>query len=122
MEYSAKKQLKSFKYALKGIACCVGKEQNLTFHLFATAAVLAGGMFFHISKTEWMVISLCCGCVVAAELFNTAIEGLVDMVSPEWNAHAGRVKDIAAGAVLVLAFTSAVIGIIIFTPYITAIL
>jgi len=73
--------------------------------------------FFGITRTEWIVIILCIGVVIAAELFNTAIERLVDLVSPERHPIAGQVKDIAAGAVLVCAVAAAIIGIIIFLPY-----
>lgn len=118
MKYDSKKQIRSFGYAWKGIRQCVGREQNLGTHLVVTAAVIAAGILFGITRTEWMIIVLCIGVVIAAELFNTAIEKLVDLVSPEWNAVAGQVKDIAAGAVLVCAVAAAVIGGIIFIPYI----
>ena len=85
MKYSFKKQIRSFGYAWKGIRQCVGKEQNLSFHLITTAVVIAAGFFFGITRTEWIVIILCIGVVIAAELFNTAIEKLVDLVSPGGN-------------------------------------
>lgn len=118
MKYDCKKQIRSFGYAWKGICHCVGREQNLGTHLIVTVAVIAAGAFFGITRTEWMIIVLCIGVVIAAELFNTAIEKLVDLVSPEWNTIAGQVKDIAAGAVLVCAGAAAIIGGIIFIPYI----
>lgn len=117
MKYNFKKQLRSFGYAWKGIRQCVGKEQNLSFHLIATAAVIAAGFFFGITRTEWIIIVLCIGMVIAAELVNTAIEKLVDLVSPQRHPIAGQVKDIAAGAVLVCAVAAAIVGIIIFFPY-----
>ena len=119
MKYSLKKQIRSFGYAWKGIRQCVGKEQNLSFHLITTAVVIAAGFFFGITRTEWIVIILCIGVVIAAELFNTAIEKLGDLVSPERHPIAGQVKDIAAGAVLVCAVAAAIIGIIIFLPYLS---
>ena len=115
MKYDFKKQLRSFGYAWKGIRCCIGKEQNLSFHLIATAVVVIAGFVLGITRMEWMIIILCIGVVIAAELFNTAIEKLVDLVSPV----AGQVKDIAAGAVLVCAATAAIIGLIVFIPYLT---
>ncbi|MBE6288946.1 MAG: diacylglycerol kinase family protein [Bacteroidaceae bacterium] len=118
MSYSFKKQLKSFTFAWKGILTCAGHEQNITFHLIAAIIVLAAGFCFGISRTEWMVVMLCIGTVIAAELFNSAIERLVDMVSPEWEKIAGEVKDIAAGAVLVTAIAAAIVGIIVFLPYV----
>ena len=119
MRYDFKKQLRSFGYAWKGIRCCVGKEQNLSFHLIATVITVIAGFTFGISRTEWMIVLLCIGAVIAAELFNTAIEKLVDLVSPERHPIAGQVKDIAAGAVLVCAVAAAMVGLLIFTPYLT---
>lgn len=119
MRYDFKKQLRSFGYAWKGIRCCVGKEQNLSFHLIATVLVVIAGWQLDITRTEWAILLLCIGMVIAAELFNTAIEKLVDLVSPEQHPLAGQVKDIAAGAVLVCAATVAMVGLIIFVPYLT---
>lgn len=119
MHYDYKKQLRSFGYAWKGIRSCIGKEQNLSFHLLATPTVVAAGFLAGITRTEWMLVILCIGLVIAAELFNSAIEQLVNLVSPQRHPLAGRVKDIAAGAVLVCAATAAIVGLIIFVPYLT---
>lgn len=121
MRYDFKKQIHSFGYAWKGLRSCVGKEQNLSFHLITTAIVVVAGFYFNITRTEWMIILLCIGVVIAAELFNTAIERLVDLVSPQRHPIAGQVKDIAAAAVLVCAVAAAIIGLIIFIPYLTLI-
>ena len=120
MNYSFKKQMKSFTFAWKGILTCAGHEQNITFHLLAAIVVVVAGFIFHITHVEWMVVMLCIGTVIAAELFNSAIERLVDLVSPERNKIAGEVKDIAAGAVLVTAIAAAIVGLIVFLPYILA--
>lgn len=117
MHYDFKKQVRSFKYAWKGIASCVGKEQNLSFHLIATVVVVTMGFFFGITRMEWIAVVGCIGLVIAAELANSAIEKLVDLVSPTRHPLAGQVKDIAAGAVLVCAIASAIIGLIVFVPY-----
>ena len=117
MKYDLKKQLRSFGYAWKGIQSCVGKEQNLSFHLIAAMAVIKAGIVLGITRTEWIMVVMCIGTVIAAELFNTAIEKLVDLVSPERHPVAGQVKDIAAGAVLICAVAAAIIGLIIFIPY-----
>ena len=117
MKYDLKKQLRSFGYAWKGIQSCVGKEQNLSFHLIAAMAVIIAGIVLGITRTEWIMVVMCIGTVIAAELFNTAIEKLVDLVSPERHPVAGQVKDIAAGTVLICAVAAAIIGLIIFIPY-----
>ena len=119
MQYDLKKQLRSFGYAWKGIRCCVGKEQNLSFHLIAMVVTVIAGFLLEITRIDWMIVILCIGVVIAAELFNSAIEKLVALVSPERHPIAGQVKDIAAGAVLVCAATAAIIGLIVFIPYLT---
>lgn len=78
--------------------------------------VIAVGFFFGISKLEWLIIILVIGMVISAEIFNTSIEILTDLVSPEENKKAGRVKDLAAGAVLVSAIAAVVLGLLIFLP------
>lgn len=117
MRYDVRKQIRSFGYAWKGIRCCVGKEQNLNFHLIVTILVSATGWCFGISREEWMILFGCFGMVIAAELFNSAIERLVDLVSPQYHPLAGQVKDIAAGAVLVCAIAAVLIGCFLFYPY-----
>jgi len=118
MKYDYKKQLRSFKYAWQGIRACVGYEQNLDFHILVMVLVIIAGIVFSISPMEWVVVVLCFGMVISAELFNSAIERLTDIASPQWLPLAGKVKDIAAGAVLVTAIASAVVGLIIFVPYV----
>ena len=121
MKYDYKKQLRSFRYAWQGIRQCVGREQNLSFHLIVTVLVIGAGFVFGITPGEWTAICLCIGLVVSAELFNTAIERLVDLVSPQRHPLAGQIKDIAAGAVLVCALAAIAVGLIIFVPYLTRI-
>ena len=85
--------------------------------MIAAMAVIIAGIVLGITRTEWIMVVMCIGTVISAELFNTAIEKLVDLVSPERHPVAGRVKDIAAGAVLICAVAAAIIGLIIFIPY-----
>ena len=117
-KFSTQKRLKSFTYAWKGIGSFICKEHNAWIHLVITIAVIICGFMFHITSIEWIAIILCIGLVLAAEAFNTAIERLVNLVSPGQNKTAGDVKDIAAGAVLITAITAAIVGLFIFTPYI----
>ncbi len=121
MSYDFKKQMRSFKFAWKGIMTCAGHEQNITFHLIVAILVVVAGFVFNITKAEWAAVVICIGMVITAELFNSSIERLVDMVSPQWQKIAGEVKDIAAGAVLVTAAAAAIVGIIVFLPYLLAI-
>lgn len=110
------KLIKSFGYAFKGLVAAVRSEQNLQVHLIAVVMVTIAGLMLEVSVTEWLVLVICFGMVISAELFNSAIEQLVDLVSPEYNARAGMIKDIAAGAVLVLAIAAVIIGCFIFIP------
>ncbi|WP_321517103.1 diacylglycerol kinase family protein [uncultured Bacteroides sp.] len=119
-QFSTKKRLKSFTYAWKGIGSFIRKEQNAWIHSAITTAVIICGFLFHITAIEWIAIILCIGLVFAAEAFNTAIERLVNLVSPQQNKTAGDVKDIAAGAVLICAIAAATVGLIIFIPYFIA--
>ena len=99
--FSIKKRLKSFTYAGKGIKSFVCREHNVWIHLSIALLTIMAGFFFEIHRIEWIAIIICIGVVIAAEAFNTAIERLVNLTSPEWNPIAGEVKDIAAGAVLI---------------------
>ena len=89
---------------------------NFRIHLIAILMVLFAGWYFHLAVSEWLWIILAIGLVLVAELLNTAIEILVDLVSPDFNTQAGKVKDVAAGAVVVAAIISVLIGAIIFIP------
>lgn len=111
------KRLKSFGYAFQGIVTFICKEPNAWIHCIAVILVIFLGIHFDITNTEWCIVCICFGLVLSAEAFNSAIERLVDLVSPEYHPLAGKVKDIAAGAVLINAIASAIIGIIIFIPY-----
>ncbi len=108
--------LLSFKYAIKGIYLLLATQRNARIHLSAMVLVIFGGFYFSISTSEWIAVIISIGIVFAAEAFNTTIEKLVDMVSPEFNKSAGRIKDVAAGAVLFTAIAAAIVGIIIFGP------
>ncbi len=114
--FSFQKRVQSFKYAFKGIAHVFANEHNMWIHLIAAFCVVFAGFYFKVDTTEWLMIIVSIGMVIAAELFNSAIEKMVDLVSPGRNEKAGLIKDIAAGAVLICAITAAVIGCIIFLP------
>lgn len=106
----------SFKYALNGLKVILTTQHNFLIHLIVAAFVTAAGLFFRVSILEWCVLVLTIAMVLVAEAFNTSIEKLTDMVSPDYNLQAGKVKDIAAAAVLIAAITSIIIGITIFLP------
>jgi diacylglycerol kinase len=110
------KRSQSFKYAFNGIIFGIKTQANLRIHLVAIILVTALGFYFHLSYAEWVLIILAMGSVLSAELFNSAIEVLTDLISPQKNTFAGKIKDMAAGAVLISAITAAIIGLLIFLP------
>jgi diacylglycerol kinase (ATP) len=114
--FSVNKRIRSFKYAFKGIYVTFRSQHNFWIHLVVMALVIGFGIFLTLNTLEWLIIILCFGLVLSAEIFNSAIELLTDIVSPEYNSKAGLVKDMAAGAVLVSAIASAIIGLVIFLP------
>ena len=107
---------KSLCCAFNGIKKAFQTERNLRFHFLVAIIVTFLGIILSLSIFEWVGILFCICLVICAELFNTAIEKLVDLVSPQFNKKAGLVKDISAGAVLFTAIISIIIGLIIFLP------
>ena len=116
MKPKNKKIINSFKYALQGIFTSFKTEKNMKIHIIIMILVIIAGVIFKINKIEWIICVLLFTMVIAGELFNTSIETVVDMVMPEKNEKAKIAKDVAAGAVLVLAIGTVIIGFIIFIP------
>ena len=110
-----KKRGFGFKDAFGGIIHAMLCERNFRVQIVAVLTVVYFGVVFGVSKTEWAVLSLVMGAVMAAELVNTAVEAVVDKVSPEKCSLARIAKDCAAGAVLVLAVTSVVVAGFVFS-------
>lgn len=107
----------SFGHAFRGVASALRSEVHLRFHALATVAVIGLGFYFGISRAEWALVALAVGTVWTAELANTAVEALTDLVSPEYHPLAGKAKDVAAGAVLLAALAALVVGALIFAPH-----
>ena len=116
MPTQIKKLIRSFGYAFKGIRNAATTQLNFRVHLVAALVAISMGIGLHISNNEWMWIILCITLVLVAEMFNTAIEFLTDLVSPGYHPKAGHVKDIAAGAVLLCAIFALIMGVMIFEP------
>jgi len=115
-----KKLIRSFGYAFKGIGYAAKTQLNFRIHLAATLLAAFLGYALHISVNEWQWIILSIALVLIMELLNTAIEFLTDLVSPEYNELAGRVKDVSAGAVVVAALFALITGSLIFLPKLLA--
>src|ERR1051326_1225522 len=104
------KLLHSFRYAFKGLLIAAKEELNFRIHLFDIVIVIVAGASLRVSVIEWAVLALTIGLVIAAELFNTAIEDIVNFISPEFNEKAGRIKDVSAAAVMVTAFAAIIVA------------
>ena len=91
-------------------------ELNMQIHLLAAIGVLVAGFMLEINRIEWIFIIFAIVGVWVAEMFNTSIEILTDLVSPDFHELAGRVKDIAAGAVILATLGAVVIGGLVFLP------
>lgn len=113
--HGVKKHIRSYGYAAKGVHYTFKTQTNIWVHLVATILVLLLAAFLEFSLEQYAILVLTIGLVLSAELFNTAIEALVNLISPEHQQKAGIVKDVAAGAVLVAATAAAIIGIVLFT-------
>lgn len=105
---------RSFLFALQGFRTALRQERNIKVMLAGDAFAVAMGLILRIDAVSWAVVLVCCGMVIAAELLNTAIETVVDLVSPEFHPLAGQAKDIAAAASWVLSLTAAVVGVIVY--------
>ena len=108
------KRGRSFTYAFNGIVSAFREEANMQIHLGAALGVVALSAWLELERWEWVAVLGAIGLVWMAELFNTALEELTNLVSPEHNPLAGRAKDLAAGAVLVASITAVLVGIIVF--------
>lgn len=113
---AARRFFRSFQFAAQGIGTALKREQNIRFHVAAAVVVVLAGFLTDLSYMEWLVIVLLIGGMVALELINSAIERVVDLATSELHPLAKQAKDMAAGAVLVFAVASAIIGLLIFLP------
>jgi diacylglycerol kinase (ATP) len=118
--YTLRERAQSFTDAGRGIAHLVADQPNARIHALATIAAISLGGWLGLAPAEWCWIALAIALVWVAEGLNSAIESLADAVHPERDARVGRAKDTAAGAVLVAAIASAVIGALVFGPRLVA--
>lgn len=116
MKKKNKKLINSFKCAIQGIIQVIKTERNVKIHITIMILVIISGIVLKIAKQEWITCIILFGLVISLELVNSAIETTVDIAMPEINEKAKNAKDIAAGAVLISAISSAIIGLTIFIP------
>lgn len=109
-------------YAWNGLVTLIKTEKNFQIHLTVSIFVIIINVILQLSVIEWTIILLTIGSVLITEAFNTTVELTIDYVKPEFHPQAKIIKDIAAGAVLLAASISVIIGIIIYIPKILALL
>jgi undecaprenol kinase len=113
-----KQLVKSFRHALRGIYVVTKTEQSFRAQLFVAVLVLALGIFFHVTVLEWVVLLGLIAAVLSVELINSIFERIVDAFKPRIHPMVKDIKDMMAAGVLIVSIISAVIGLIIFCPYI----
>jgi diacylglycerol kinase len=109
-------RIKSIGFAMEGIGTFLKTQHNAWIHMAAAMIVIAAGFLLKVNGSEWCWLIVSISMVLISEMFNTAIEFLTDLASPEIHPKAKMVKDVAAGAVLIASIAAVVIGSIIFLP------
>lgn len=110
--------IKRFLYPIQGFITLLKKDVNFVIHLIAAVMVIIFSFYFQITKVEWMFVIIAIFSVLFMEVINTSVEYVVDLVTEDYHELAKHAKDTAAFAVLLSSIMSAIIGIIIFMPYI----
>ena len=108
--------LRSFSYAFKGITSAL-KQRNMKIIFICALLTIITALFLKVNSTDWCILLICIGSVISLEMMNCAVEGIVDLVHPQQGERAGRIKDLAAGAVLIFSVISFIIGLIILGKY-----
>jgi len=113
-------RLQSFRYAGQGVAFMLRTQHNAWIHATISALVVAAGLLLQVSRDEWCLLILAMASVWTAESFNTALEIIVDIASPDRRPAAGRAKDVGAGAVLLCSIGAATVGLFVLLPRLLA--
>jgi diacylglycerol kinase (ATP) len=114
-----KNRLKAFGYAFSGIRDSFLKETHMKLHLLSAVLVVTLGLFLDVSKSDWLILVLAITLVIAFEMINTAIEKLCDVIQPKHDPKIKYIKDVAAGAVLVVCGFAVAVGFYVFLPYLS---
>lgn len=121
-KFSLRHRADSFGYAFKGLRNLLQHEHNARIHLVATILVILAGVLLQVQSWEWIVLCFAVGFVWVTEILNTCIERTMDFISTEKHPKIGAIKDLAAAAVLIAAFTAVAAGAFIFIPKIIALI
>ncbi len=109
-------RIKSIRFAFRGALILIRTEPSIQIQVCIAFLITGAGFYYNISKTEWVLQNLAIACVLGIEGINTAIEKIADFVQPEFDKKIGFIKDISAGAVLLIAIASIINGLIIYLP------
>lgn len=116
--YDAKDFWQSRKFATSGLLMIFKNERNFRFQLVIAAAAIGAGFFFGIDRFEWIALFVIIAIVLVMEAINSVVEAVCDTISQKYNVYIHYAKDVSAGAVMLTAILSVVVGVIIFAPYI----
>ena len=105
----------AFGWAFSGVAYVIRTQRNMRIHLVVAVLAVALGLILHLNVLEWVAVLVCIALVWGTEMLNTAIEVLVDLVTPDYHEKAKAAKDIAAGVTLIFVILSVVVGLIVYT-------
>ncbi len=108
----------SFRFAISGISHAFGENRNVKIDFFFGVVAIFSGVFLRITKFEMITVLVIIILVISSEMINTSIEEMTDLITTEHRAEAKIAKDVAAGMVFVAALGAAIVGIVIFLPYI----
>jgi diacylglycerol kinase len=108
--------LRPFRFAVSGLWYALRTQRSMRIHLAIASAVLVVGLWLGLSADQWALLAMTSGLVLLSEMFNTMVEKLVDLVCPDYHPSAKTVKDIMAGAVLLAAIISVVVGLLVLGP------
>ncbi len=114
--FRLKKRLRSFRYAFSGIRNLLLYEHNFRIHVVVAILAAILGIVLHLSLWQWAVIAIAIFMVLIAEIINSAIENLADVVSPEYNEAIKRIKDYCAAAVFLASILAVIAGLLVFLP------
>ena len=111
----------SFKYAWAGLKYAFTSQPNFRIHSLIAIVVLVFALLLHLPYLEWLILLLTMALVLIAEMVNTALEAMTDLMQDQYHPQAKIAKDVAAGMVLLAAIAAVIVGLVIFIPYLSAI-
>ncbi len=120
-EVGSRRFFESLRYAVEGIGYCIKTQRNMRIHIVIAIIVLMTGLLLRIGRAEFVMVLMSISMVFICEIVNTAVERAVDTATMEYHPIAKIAKDVAAGAVLVAALNSVIVGLLVFGKYLWAI-